>query len=199
MTGQAQRCRLLELPPELRDAIFEFALTSDKTLVTFRLDTYQRDSYTQATQPPLTRVSRQLRHESIPIYYAANDFVLHTEGIKAENARRWLECNERYLLRLRRVSLWVRYASSTNAGSSSQGALSVGMKRDVAAGCWKVDDDWRWITVLRKPAALERDAEFLIQRLRSLLVNESTSYLNAEGFVGLMLELRGQYVKEKIG
>lgn len=193
----SKRCRLLELPPELRDAIFEFALTSEKTIVTFRLDGYQKDSYTQAIQPPLTQVNRQVRHESIPIYYASNDFVLHTEGNKSDDARRWLVCNERYLLKLRRVSLWVRYAAITHDRSSSNGALSIAMWRDVTAGCWKVDDEWRWITVVRKPAALQSDAKLLLQHLRSLLVNESTSHLSADGFTELLQDLRTHYMSIK--
>ncbi|KAF2725845.1 hypothetical protein K431DRAFT_54004 [Polychaeton citri CBS 116435] len=96
--------RLLDLPAELRALIFSFALTSPRPLVTFRLDPYQKDSYTEAWPPPsLTFVSKQFREESLPIFYQCNDFVLHTEGLepggngwqrkcdgKAGEARIWL-------------------------------------------------------------------------------------------------------------
>lgn len=188
--------RFLELPPELRDLIFEFALTSGRTLVTFRLDDYQRDSYLQATQPSLARVNRQLRHESLPIYYACNDFVLHTEGSKADDARRWLLCNEPHLPKLRRVSYWVRCITLANQLMSSQGAMSISMMWDAMNDCWKVDEQWRWITVVRRPAALENDAKLLVGHLRTLL-EEPTLQLDGYGFYGLLTDLRTCYVKEK--
>ncbi|KAF2774114.1 hypothetical protein EJ03DRAFT_134 [Teratosphaeria nubilosa] len=193
------RCHLLDLPAELRDLIYEYAVTSDKTIVTFRLDKYQRDSYNQAVQPSLTRVNRQVRAESLPFYYACNTFVLHTEASKALDARRWLLCNEMHLLKLRRLSLWIRYVPLTNHRTTSQGALSITVLRNVADGCWKVDDGWDWITVVRRPGALEDDANFLIGKVRSLLVNESTSHLSAEEFADLLVQLRLEYVKEKMG
>src|ERR1700761_2254315 len=85
------RSHFLELPAEIRDYIYEFALTSGKPLVAFRLDEYQRDSYEEATQPPLTRVNRQIRDESLPIFYQSNDIVLHNDSSKGGNTRRWLQ------------------------------------------------------------------------------------------------------------
>lgn len=76
--------------------------------------------------------------------------------------------------------------------------MSIAMMRDLTDGCWKVDDQWRWITVVRRPSALEIDADFVIGRLRSLLVNESTSHLSAVGFVDLISGLRMEYVKSKM-
>lgn len=192
------RSRLLELPPELREAIYEYIALAENPLVTFRLDSYQQDTYQQATQPALTRVSVQVRRESLPIYYSCNEFILHAEGTKAADARRWLICNAHYLPRIRHLSLWVRYVTLTNDRSSSQGALSLRLSKDTATGCWIVEDKWKWITVVRKPAGLEGDAKFMIATLRRMLVNDSTSYLSAEGFVYLLADLRMEYAKEKM-
>jgi hypothetical protein len=194
-----KRCRLLELPAELRDAIYEFALTSSKPTVTFQLDKYQKDSYAQAIQPALTRVSRQIRAESLPVYYACNDFILHTDPTKCIDARRWMECISAHILKLRRLEVWVRYVPLTNDRATSQGALGISMYRDVAKGCWRVGEGWKWITVVRKPGALGGDAKFLIQMLRRMLVNESTTYLSAEGLADLLVELRMEYAKKKMG
>lgn len=196
---ETPRCRLLELPAELRDLIYDFALTSPKPLVTFHLDAYQKDSYTHATQPPLTRVSRQLRYETLPIYYSSNAFVLHTEGAKAEDAQHWLQCIEPHIPKLWRIELWVRYVMYINTRSSvAQGMLRVAMTRDLTGdGGWRVDDEWKWITVVRRPAALEGDAEFLIRKLRMLLAQDSPSHLSAEGLRCLLSDLPMAYVKHK--
>ncbi|KYG42303.1 hypothetical protein M433DRAFT_158037, partial [Acidomyces richmondensis BFW] len=152
----------------------------------------------QATQPALTRVSVQVRRESLPIYYASNEFILHSEGTKAADARRWLICNARYLPILRSLSLWVRYVTITNDRTPSQGAFSLRLRKETASSCWTVDDEWKWITVVRKPAGLEGDARFLIMTLKRMLVDDSTSNLGAEEFAYLLADLRMEYVKEKM-
>lgn len=69
--------RLLTLPTEIRAHIFQHVLThTDQTLVTFRLDAFQREYDTYSTQPALTRVSRQIRSESLPVRLAGHVFPL---------------------------------------------------------------------------------------------------------------------------
>ena len=190
--------RLLDLPQEIRDLIYEFALTSIKSVVAFRLDEYQRPSYQEAIQPPLTRSSRQIRRESLPVFYDCNDIVLHTEGSKMQDTQRWLNCIEPRLPMLNRISLWVRYVTLTNEVSPSNGAISISMRRTKPDGMWIVDDDWQWITVTRKPSIAQRDAKFLVGELRRMLEEDAGYVGSAEGFVALMAELRMFYAKEKM-
>ena len=70
------------------------------------------------------------------------------------------------------------------------------MMWDAMNDCWKVDEQWRWITVVRRPAALENDAKLLVGHLRTLL-EEPTLQLDGYGFYGLLTDLRTCYVKEK--
>lgn len=188
--------RLLTLPAEIRALIFQFAVTADNTVVTFLLDNYQRDSYSQATQPALTRVSRQVRAESLPIYYECNDFVLHTE--KAQDAYRWLRCNSLHLGMLRRISFWLRYVPLANDRASSQGAMSVSVRRPKKYDPWKVDDDWQWITVVRKPAELKGDVKFLHEKLVDLVSSISREAAGPDDYSGLMSDLRLFYIQEKM-
>lgn len=197
MRPKPDRCPLLGIPPELRDLIFEYALKSEKTLVSFRLDDYQRDSFAQAVQPALTKVSQQIRRESIPLWYSCNDFVLHSEAAKANDARKWLLCNETQLPKLRQISFWMRYVTLENRVKSANGAICITLKRVNLSSDWTVDDEWRWITVVRKPEALERDAKFLIEHLRQLLQEDWPDKLSVAGIHGLLTDLREGYVKEK--
>lgn len=66
--------RLLTLPLEIRELVWEHVLTeADQTLVTFRLDAFQREYYSYSTQPALARVSRQIRSESLPVRCPTTD------------------------------------------------------------------------------------------------------------------------------
>ncbi|KAI7333552.1 hypothetical protein KC354_g18089 [Hortaea werneckii] len=201
------RCFLLELPPELRDLIYEYTLQSDSKsnqMVTFKLDHYQRDTLTQAVQPPLLYLNHQIRQESLPLFYSSQTFILHSEGIKADDARRWLRCSEPHLPKLRQLEIWIRYTTPANRFTSSNGAVGITLHRDRhdvnTGGEWRVrEDGWRWITVVRKPANLETDAAFLIREVRRLLQEEWPGKLTAAGLYGVLVDLREVYVKEKMG
>lgn len=190
--------RLLTLPAEIRSLIFEYAVTFDKTAVTFRLDTYQQDCYSQAVQPPLTKVSRQVRFESLPIYYECNDFILHSEAPKAEDALKWLRCNHAYLGTLRRLSFWIRYVPLMDRRASSQGAIGVSIYRPKKDDNWTVDGDWRWITVVRKPTELDGDAKFILSKLRDLAPDISKDTAGPEDYAAFMTDVRLFYIQEKM-
>jgi len=191
----------LNLPAEIRGHIFEFVLSSTE-IVTFRLDSFQRQSYCEAVQPALTRVSRQVRSESLPIYYACNDFVLHTEGPKADDAHRWLQCNARHLPDMRRLSFWVRYVTLTHShhplsnGVSSHGALSISVYRRTRGCPWAVDNVWRWITVMRKPPELARHAQFIIDELRAMTPAISTDRASPADYAGVMTDIKLKYAEQ---
>lgn len=198
LRNKETQSRLLKLPREIRDSILEFALTSEKPTVTFRLDQYQKDGYREAGQPPLTRVSRQIRQESLKIFYEVNNFISHTEGPKWVDARKWLRCYEPYLPSLLKVSFWLRYATLANDPREANGAMSIRMHRTNNKQAWQASDDWKWVTVTRKPQGVERDAKFLIAKLDEILASEEHDFTTAEGFLGVMADLRLLYIQEKM-
>ncbi|KAK5168799.1 uncharacterized protein LTR77_006108 [Saxophila tyrrhenica] len=66
-SGPPEPFRFMDLPPELRNRIYGFATHNE---VPLRL---------RALKPPaITRVSRQVRSESIPVYFDVNTFVVQT-------------------------------------------------------------------------------------------------------------------------
>ncbi|CAK3798326.1 Hypothetical predicted protein [Lecanosticta acicola] len=86
------RCRLLELPAELRIAIYEYALGEPFQLGvggfyskpnTGTPKVFGGDAVNAALQPSLTRVSRQLREESLPLFYRQNRVMLAIHYRKA--------------------------------------------------------------------------------------------------------------------
>jgi hypothetical protein len=179
---------LAKLPPEIRATIFEYTLTRHQ-LLTFRLDRFQREYYIPATQPALTRVSRQLRSESLPIFYESNDFVIHTESPQTLDARRWLEHNRTYLPLLRRISFWLRYVPF--------GAIQVTITRARKHDPWKVGDRWKWITVVREPPGLTDDVAYLLEKLRELVPLVSEEDAGPEDYFGMVSQLRKEYVRMK--
>jgi hypothetical protein len=70
--------KLFELPPEVRNIIYQFYVGDlGTTWVRYR---YLRETATYAlhapAQPPLASISRQLRHEVLPIFYQDCRFLL---------------------------------------------------------------------------------------------------------------------------
>lgn len=194
-----QRCRLLELPPELRELIFEYTLSSENPLVSFKLDEWQQVSYHEATQPPLTRANRQIRNESLPIFYGTNEIVLHTDGSKHDDTSAWLKCIERHLLKLTRLSLWVRYVTLTNMRPLASGAIRLRLKRTKRGSEeWCVEDGWRWITTTPPPSSVEGDGKFLVRLLGEMVEDPGYDWQAAEGFAAALVDLRMLYVKEKM-
>ena len=191
------RSLLLELPFEIREIIFDLTVSSEKPIVAFRLDHYQRESYQEAIQPSLCRVSRQVREESLPIFFKSHTFIFHTEDSKLNDTRRWLECSEAWLPGLLQVSLWIRYVTLTN-DPGTNGALCVSLRRRKTDRVWQVDNSWKWVTVTRKPCTIESDARFLIATLNAILTDDPACLENAETFMNMMTDLRMLYIKEKM-
>lgn len=71
------------LPGELRNRIYELLVPSGSTFEV-TTDTAAR------TQPSVSKVCRQLRAETLPIYYAANIFILEIRGSDTSPALKWL-------------------------------------------------------------------------------------------------------------
>ncbi|KXT18894.1 hypothetical protein AC579_3522 [Pseudocercospora musae] len=189
--------RLSALPAEIRNAIYEYVVTTEQA-VTFRLDAFQQEYYAPAVQPALTRVSRKVRAESLPLYYECNEFVLHTESPKAEDAWKWLRSNHMYLPIMRRLTLWIRYVPFADPRASSQGAIGISIYRPTRADTWRIDADWKWITVMRRPAELNGDVKYIMKRLDEALAPISKDGAGPEDYIGMMGHVRLFYVQEKM-
>jgi len=188
---------LLSLPPELREQIFSHAVTSPNQTTTFRLDKYQLETYDQARQPALLLANRQIRHEALPLYYSNNDFVLHTEGLKAQDAARWLDRNQAHLGKLGCVKVWVRFVAGDERAPRS-GAFEVECRHDVRSGRWVVGEEWKWITVVRKPEGVEWDGRVLVTFLGQLVGGRGRGEMGAEEWVEVLRGLKMLYVKDKM-
>ena len=68
--------RFLELPAELRNNIYEHAVADHKT-----------QALTRPQQPAICRASRQLRHESLGLFYFTQTFVISTVGTPQKGGR----------------------------------------------------------------------------------------------------------------
>jgi hypothetical protein len=193
------RSRLLDLPTELREYIFSLVVTSEKPIIAAELDKYQAESYEQASQPSITKVSRQIRREALPLYFERNEIIMYTDGDKYRGAQNWLQDNQSHLSKLWRLAFWVRYQDLESGISHSSGIISVHLRHDPRLGRWVVDDKWRWITVVRKPADAEEDGVSLGQLLTKLVNKRSRAKLTVEDYREIMFSLQVEYhtVKEE--
>ncbi|KAK4892304.1 hypothetical protein LTR27_009138 [Elasticomyces elasticus] len=104
--------KFLDLPPEIRDQIYACALKYRERRLkgrpnefTIQLDeaygplkrSYPKGQFHPVTQPSLTRVSRQLRTETLSMYYSINSFELRLDDasvkvkkVEQMQALKWL-------------------------------------------------------------------------------------------------------------
>ena len=84
---QAYTFRFLDLPAEIRNEMYELALTYDEDSTNFTVhDRGDFAGYSNAVkgackQPALTRVSRTVRRETLPIFYGENIFKVNVIGL----------------------------------------------------------------------------------------------------------------------
>ncbi|KAK3657571.1 hypothetical protein LTR56_002346 [Elasticomyces elasticus] len=97
--------QLMELPAEIRSLIFEYAVSyeawPDNRITTIHLQgMHFKDSRYgfPAVQPPITRVSRQVREETLALFYGLNHFHIELYPHKtaqghmvAANGKSWLD------------------------------------------------------------------------------------------------------------
>lgn len=100
---------LLKLPPELRTAIFEFALPRGSQYnVSF--------SATGSGKPALLQVSRQIREETTPLFYRSNGFhvIITIDNIQA--VKTWaLSVSIGYILRIGCIMVDFELSASQHA------------------------------------------------------------------------------------
>jgi hypothetical protein len=98
---------LLDLPPELRNHIFELAVAAPDGVVRVDFSDSKLDVYKQTRQPALTRVSRHLRAQALPMYYHLNTFNITWQGTEYgwARCRRWAESIDRHLHHISKIQL----------------------------------------------------------------------------------------------
>ena len=120
------------------------------------------------------------------------------EEKKAKDTQRWLACIEPHLPLLEQLSLWLRYVTLTNDRHASNGCICVSLQRAKGVAAWRVQDEWKWITVTKKPSVAGRDATFLRSELRRLIADDPDCIANAQTFSTTVAELKMFYAKEKM-
>lgn len=101
----------MTLPLELREQIIELAVIPAPSVRYLYIDTKIQLPFQlspSAVQPAITKVSRQCRSESIPVFYKANIFVvsLLNEG-SVRLCQRWIEANKHHFGLMKNICLKV--------------------------------------------------------------------------------------------
>ena len=98
------RCHLLALPRELRDSIIQHTVTDD--LYPTQITMYCGD-VDDFKQPSLAQVNRQLRAETLPIYYSQKTFQLNSLNYDEqwELAKKWFNAIQPHLHMIKRVEM----------------------------------------------------------------------------------------------
>lgn len=154
---------LLDLPKELRDAIFSHILLKPQNTITMLSNSHCFRSEVSAAQPTISQVSRQLRAETLPVFYGSNRFLAELgDPEDLDTAKNWLgaigDQNVRFLRHLV-LSGWTRKARNQDGNLSGmyryvrlvfdlrEGRLRVGEEQDLEK-C--APGTLRWIDQLKQ-------------------------------------------------
>lgn len=74
------RCRLLELPAELRSQIWSYAVAKDYSIPLAGNRDGKKDTGDAIKRPGFVQCNRQIRSEALSIYFSQNIFEIHDEG-----------------------------------------------------------------------------------------------------------------------
>ncbi|TKA78379.1 hypothetical protein B0A55_04727 [Friedmanniomyces simplex] len=103
---------VLSLPAELREQIYALLVVKPRNTITMLSNHACFASEVSASQPALSRVNHQLRHETLATFYSSNVFLAElSEHADLATALRWLESiGEVNVGRLRHLALcgWTR-------------------------------------------------------------------------------------------
>lgn len=82
---------LLDLPKELRDQIVSSILIKPQNTITMLSNSHCFQSEVSASQPAISKVSKQLRAETLPIFYSSNLFLAElSDPADLATAKNWL-------------------------------------------------------------------------------------------------------------
>lgn len=115
---------LMDLSQELRDYTFSFILIKPQNTITMLSNAHCFQSEVSASQPALSKVSKQLRAEALPIFYNSNVFLAEiSDAEDLETAKNWLAAigdeNVRHLRHLV-MSGWTKPEQSGNGRQGFQ-------------------------------------------------------------------------------
>lgn len=86
-----QRIPFTNLPPEIRNYIYELVLCSKEKDFIIAAPFYD-ELMSLGDQPPITQVARQLRSETLGIFYHDNTFIAYINNFDFTNLVRWAKC-----------------------------------------------------------------------------------------------------------
>ncbi|KAK5138219.1 hypothetical protein LTR08_004915 [Meristemomyces frigidus] len=88
-----QTISFTELSPELRNRIYEYAFPHRDIETALVIDTpFLDETMTLATQPAITRISKQVRAESLAMFYARTTFVAYLRENDFRKLCQWVRC-----------------------------------------------------------------------------------------------------------
>ena len=98
-TVASTRCHLLQLPPELRNRIWEYAIIKENPINLMPIKyCEEKEEPESGAQPPVTQVCSQIRNEALSMFYACNIFRVHADNLSLDyKSKSKRACEGRFL------------------------------------------------------------------------------------------------------
>ncbi|KAK3657572.1 hypothetical protein LTR56_002347 [Elasticomyces elasticus] len=141
--GGVRPLQFLELPAEIRNCIYEFALKfrNEHTEDSIKMGGLLSNDHKDARQPAITMISRQVREDTLAMYYGINRFVVELRqslletgvGKMAFKANAWLGAiGERHGEKIKDITIAYRRRDLSALGTSIEREMAETNLRFVA-------------------------------------------------------------------
>lgn len=186
---------LLELPKELRDHIFSYILIKPQNTITMLSNSHCFQSEVSASQPTISKVNKQLRAETLPIFYSSNTFLAElSDPEDLTTAKNWLAAlGDRNIRHLRHLILsgWTNIEHHEPGMQTTWRYRYVRMVFDLREGVLELEKErWAESQMSPMPCAMWWIDE-LMHSFREMMAAKGKDRFTAEDLRGLMEGFHG--------
>lgn len=201
--AQTQSPLFSKLPPELRNRIFELALTREDSIKVpagrSKLDPAAKEDTRKEMPPPITRACRLARSETLPMFFRLNNFTLDTNRMNNDATPYGMTEEWIYTMRPHLKGMHSLTFVLASWETHEQSEITVRICHDQQKDCWKVEYPDNWQNESAKHQwGLECDSDLLWRLMSHMMDQRSRADFTPEYLQWLVHDLKRIYYHVKM-